>query len=166
MKSAVKVDMSCFTHCEGCGRHTKDVGPLAMVFQAEGPCMICWSCYEARPVERYAEHVRILIERNCEDMPVWTNPLDSFDTHLLKLAEENRGLDHAALTRLYDEHEVVYAVWPKCVCTALLKGHEYLRAQPTLSKESLIAVMTAIPCTDREHARRLREELRRGEGAT
>jgi hypothetical protein len=53
---------------------------------------------------------------------------------LVKLAEGNRGLDPAALKELYDQHQVVVAVWedPSVVPSPgflTLKGTDHLLAQ-------------------------------------
>jgi hypothetical protein len=89
---------------------------------------------------------------------------EQFEKHVVKLAEENRWLDHAALKRLYDAHEVVVAVWRRrgMVVICSLKGHEYLRAQTKLGAsgaKNIRAAVTAIPCTDSEHAKLLQRRL-------
>ena len=82
--------------------------------------------------------------------------------HLVKLAEENRGLDHAALKKLFEQHDVVVAVWqsPDVVPGPgflTLKGADYLLAQVKRGTKKIAATMTAIPCTSREHAELLQQ---------
>jgi hypothetical protein len=82
--------------------------------------------------------------------------------HLVKLAEENRGLDHFALKQLFDAHEVVVAVWQAedfaCGPGFLtLKGTEHLLAQVKRGSKKIAATMTAIPCTNKEHAELLQQ---------
>jgi hypothetical protein len=81
---------------------------------------------------------------------------------LVKMAEENRGLDPAVLKELYQSHQVVTAVW-----SADDKGHghgfytmkgaEYLMAQTARGHKKVRATMTAIWCNNKEHAELLRQ---------
>jgi len=82
--------------------------------------------------------------------------------HLVKLAEQNRGLDHAALKQLFDHHQVVIAVWqsPDVVPGPgflMLKGAEHLLTQAKRGSKKLRATMTAIWCNNREHAEILQQ---------
>jgi hypothetical protein len=81
---------------------------------------------------------------------------------LVKMAEENRGLDHAALKQLYDSHQVVMAVWKAEDKTGgpgflTLKGIEHLLAQARRGAKKFRTTMTAIPCNSREHAELLQQ---------
>ena len=169
MTNEAKIEMGCFIHCDSCGRHTRDAGTLAMFMAAEGPCIICWDCYSAQPEQRRLEHARSIIARDFEGVPAWRDTetwppwpaaqdMSDLEKHLVKLAEESRGLDHAALKRLYDEHEVVWAVWPgkrarPAWVVGMLKGSEYLLAQTKLGASGA----TAISCADSEHAKLLQQ---------
>jgi hypothetical protein len=82
--------------------------------------------------------------------------------HLVKLAEENRDLDPVALKELYDQHEVVVAVWEDPSVTPgpgflTLKGTEHLLAQAKRGAKKIRATMTAIPASNREHAEILQQ---------
>ena len=82
--------------------------------------------------------------------------------YLIALAEENRGLDHAALKKFYQDHEVVVAVWRSTDAPGMgmetLKGAEYLLAQAKRgSPKKIRASITAIPCLDRNHAKMLQQ---------
>ena len=76
-----------------------------------------------------------------------------------------RGLDHAALKQPFDTHQVVVAVWPSNskiegptnVGFLTLKGVEYLLAQAKRNPKKIRATMTAIPCTNKEHAELLQQ---------
>jgi hypothetical protein len=81
--------------------------------------------------------------------------------HLVALAEKNRGLDPAALKQLYDDHQVVMAVWP----SADAPGEGFLTlkmpveegfAQFRRGAKKIRVTMTAIPCTNKEHAELLK----------
>jgi hypothetical protein len=84
---------------------------------------------------------------------------------LVKMAEENRGLDHAALKQLFDEHQLVMAVWqaqgklgPAGHGFLTLKGAEYLIAQVKQRRTKKIrGTMTAVWCNSREHAEVLKQ---------
>ena len=85
--------------------------------------------------------------------------------HLVKLAEKNRGLDHAALKQLFDEYQVVIAVWqsPDKVPGPgflTLKGAEHLLAQAKRSTKKIRTTMTAIWANSREHAEILQQAFR------
>jgi hypothetical protein len=76
---------------------------------------------------------------------------------LVRRAEKNRGLDHVALKQLYDQHQVVIAVWKAEDNSGgpgffMLKGAEYLFAHVKHSHKKVRATMTAIWCNNREHA--------------
>jgi hypothetical protein len=83
--------------------------------------------------------------------------------HLVKLAEKNRGLDHATLKQLFDKHQVVIAVWqssdkgPPGPGFLTLKGTEYLLVQVKRGPKKIRATMTAISCNSREHAEILQQ---------
>jgi hypothetical protein len=82
--------------------------------------------------------------------------------HLVKLAEKNRGLDHAALKQLFDEHQVVIAIWQttdKVPGPGFLtvKGAEYLLAQAKRGPKKIRATMTAFWANSREHAEILQQ---------
>jgi hypothetical protein len=86
--------------------------------------------------------------------------------HLVKLAEQNRRLDHAALKELFDEHQVVIAVWKSESDLGpapgpgflTLKGADYLLGQIKQHRTNKIrATMTAIWCKNREHAELLQQ---------
>jgi hypothetical protein len=88
--------------------------------------------------------------------------------HLVKLAEKNRGLDHAALKRLFDEHQVVIAVWesPDRVPGPgflTLKGAGYLLAQAKRGPKKIRATMTAFQANSREHAEILQQAFKEKE---
>jgi hypothetical protein len=75
---------------------------------------------------------------------------------------KNRGLDPAALKELYSEHEVVIAVWRSPDAPGhgflTLKGVEHLSEQAKRgARKTYTATMTAIPCTNKEHAELLRQ---------
>jgi len=84
---------------------------------------------------------------------------------LVKMAEENRGLDHAALKELYDTHQLVTAVWqaegelsrPFGYGFLTLKGTEHLIGQVKRGSKKIRATMTAIWCNNREHAELLQQ---------
>jgi hypothetical protein len=85
---------------------------------------------------------------------------------LVKLAEENRGLDHAALKQLFEAHEVVMAVWRAEDKTGgpgflTLKGTDHLLAQVKRGAKKIRATMTAIPCNSKEHAEILQQAFAR-----
>jgi hypothetical protein len=80
----------------------------------------------------------------------------------VKMAEENRGLDHAALKELFEQHQVVVAVWQAEDKTGgpgflTLKGVDHLLAQVKRGVKKIRATMTAIPCNSKEHAELLRQ---------
>jgi hypothetical protein len=80
----------------------------------------------------------------------------------VKMAEENRGLDHAALKALFEQHELVVAVWQAEDKTGgpgflTLKGTDHLLAQVKRGSKKIRATMTAIWCNSREHAELLRQ---------
>jgi hypothetical protein len=82
--------------------------------------------------------------------------------HLVALADENRGLDPAALKTLFDEHQIVIAVWPSPDAPGkgflTLKGTEHLFEQAKRgARKHYTATMTAIPCTNKQHAELLRQ---------
>jgi hypothetical protein len=82
--------------------------------------------------------------------------------HLVKLAEKNRGLDHAALKQLFDEHQVVIAVWqssdgPPGLGFLTLKGAEHLLAQARRGTKKIRTTMTAFWANSREHAEILQQ---------
>jgi hypothetical protein len=81
--------------------------------------------------------------------------------HLVALADKNRGLDHAALKELFDEHQVVIAVWrspdPPDEGFLTLKGIEHLAAQAKRGARKYTSTTTAIPCTNKEHAELLQQ---------
>ena len=81
--------------------------------------------------------------------------------HLVALADKNRGLDHAALKELFDEHQVVIAVWPSPDPPGegflTLKGAEHCFAQFRRGAKKIAVTMTAIPCTNKEHAELLQQ---------
>jgi hypothetical protein len=79
---------------------------------------------------------------------------------LVELAEENRGLDHVTLKQLFNEHQVVVAVWPSSDGPRFLtlKGTEYLLAQTKRGTKKIKATtMTAFSCNSREHAEILQQ---------
>jgi hypothetical protein len=84
---------------------------------------------------------------------------------LVKMAEQNRGLDHAALKELFDTHQVVTAVWevegelssPPGPGFLTLKGAEYLIDQVKHDGRKIRATMTAVWCNSREHAEILKQ---------
>jgi hypothetical protein len=91
--------------------------------------------------------------------------------HLVKLAEKNRGLDHAALKELFDAHQVVIAVWqaegeiPRPGKAPgpgflMLKGADHLLAQAVCGHKKIRATMTAVWCNNREHAELLQQASR------
>ena len=82
---------------------------------------------------------------------------------LVKMAEQNRGLDHAALKELFDTHQLVMAVWqaedkfggPGFLT---LKGTDYLLAQvKQRGTKKIRATMTAFWCNNKEHAELLQQ---------
>jgi hypothetical protein len=80
----------------------------------------------------------------------------------IRMAEDNRGCDHAALKELFDTHHVVMAVWyadDKSGGPGFLtfKGADYLLAQVRRGAKKIRATMTAIWCNSREHAELLRQ---------
>jgi hypothetical protein len=80
----------------------------------------------------------------------------------VKMAEENRGLDRAVLKQLFDQHQVVVAVWQaedkaRGPGFLTLKGAEHLLAQVKRGSKKIGATMTAIWCNNREHAELLRQ---------
>jgi hypothetical protein len=81
--------------------------------------------------------------------------------HLVALADENRGLDHAALKQLFDEHQVVVAVWRSEDAPGsgflTLKGAEEGLTQFRRGAKKIRVTMTAIPVTNRDHAELLRQ---------
>jgi hypothetical protein len=82
--------------------------------------------------------------------------------HLVALADGNRGLDHAALKQLFDAHQVVVAVWkdPDVVPGPgflTLKGDEYLFEQVKRRAKKIRATITAIPCSNKQHAELLQQ---------
>jgi len=85
---------------------------------------------------------------------------------LVKMAEQNRGLDHAALKELIDTHELVMAVYPAKgelisppgLGFRTLKGTEHLLAQIKQRRtKKAKATMTAVWCNNREHAELLQQ---------
>lgn len=81
---------------------------------------------------------------------------------LVKLAEENRGLDHATLKQLFDDHQVVVAVWQSQDRVPgpgflTLKGAEYLFAQAKRGTKKIRATMTAVWANSEEHAKILQQ---------
>jgi hypothetical protein len=84
---------------------------------------------------------------------------------LVNLAEQNRGLDHAALKELFDTHQVVTAVWPAegerksppGPGFLTLKGAEYLIDQAKRRGKKIRATMTAVWCNNRQHAELLQQ---------
>jgi hypothetical protein len=81
--------------------------------------------------------------------------------HLVALADKNRGLEPAVLKTLFDEHQVVIAVWPSLDPPGegflTLKGIEHLSAQAKRGARKYTATMTAIPCTNKDHAELLQQ---------
>jgi hypothetical protein len=81
--------------------------------------------------------------------------------HLVALADKNRGLEPAALKELYNEHQVVIAVWPSPDAPGhgflTLKGATEGLTQFRRGASKYIATMTAIPCNNREHAELLQQ---------
>jgi hypothetical protein len=80
----------------------------------------------------------------------------------IRMAEENRGADHAALKELFEQHQLVVAVWQAEDKTGgpgflTLKGVDHLLAQVKHGSKKIRATMTAIPCNSREHAELLRQ---------
>jgi hypothetical protein len=87
--------------------------------------------------------------------------------HLVELAKQNRGLDHAALKQLFDAHQVVIAVWQSEDRSGVpgfltLKGADYLFAQAKRGPKKIRATMTAIWCNNREHAELLQQTFSDG----
>jgi hypothetical protein len=82
---------------------------------------------------------------------------------LIKMAEQNRGLDHAALKELIEAHEVVTLIWldnPERADShafLTLKGVNHLLAQVKRGGKKIRATMTAIWCNSREHAKLLEQ---------
>jgi len=88
---------------------------------------------------------------------------DGIIMFLVELAEENRGLDHVTLKQLFNEHQVVVAVWPSSAGPGFLtlKGAEYLLAQTKRGTKKIKATtMTAFSCNSREHAEILQQAFR------
>jgi hypothetical protein len=81
--------------------------------------------------------------------------------HLVALAAKNHGLDPAALKTLFDEHQVVVAVWRSPDAPGMgfltLRGAEHMFAQAKRGARKFTATMTAIPCTNKEHAELLQQ---------
>jgi hypothetical protein len=80
----------------------------------------------------------------------------------IRMAEENRGLDHAALKALFEQHQIVMAVWrAEDLCGGpgflTLKGIDHLLAQVERGAKKIRATMMAIPCNNKEHAELLRQ---------
>jgi hypothetical protein len=78
------------------------------------------------------------------------------------MAEENRGLDHAALKALFERHQVVMAVWQAEDKAGgpgflTLKGADHLLAQVKCGAKKIRTTMTAIPCNSKEHAELLQQ---------
>jgi len=87
-----------------------------------------------------------------------------FQKHLVEVAKQNRGLDHAELKQLFDAHQVVIAVWQLSPDVGhgpgflTLKGAEYLIDQIKRHRTKKIrATMTALWCNSREHAELLQQ---------
>jgi hypothetical protein len=116
------------------------------------------------------------VDRDTEEPPASAPPVEILGgvsgllKHLVKLAEGNRGLDHATLKQLFDQHEVVVAVWPAKTKTEgpnnvgllTLKGTEHLLAQAKRGAKKIRATTTAIPCTSKEHAEILHQAFSAG----
>jgi hypothetical protein len=80
----------------------------------------------------------------------------------IRMADENRGLDHAALKALFERHQVVMAVWQAEDKTGgpgflTLKGVDHVLAQVKRGSKRIRATMTAIPCNSKEHAELLQQ---------
>jgi hypothetical protein len=81
----------------------------------------------------------------------------------IRMAEENRGADHAALKELFDTHELVVAVWQAEDDKSggpgflTLKGVDHILAQVKRGAKKIRATMTAISCNSKEHAELLRQ---------
>jgi hypothetical protein len=82
--------------------------------------------------------------------------------HLVEVAKQNRGLDHAALKQLFDDHQVVMAVWESDDRShgpgfLTMKGVEHLLEQARKNPKRIRATMTAFWCNSREHAEILQQ---------
>jgi hypothetical protein len=114
------------------------------------------------------------------DVPAWEEPppeppapepieivggVSGLQKLLVKMAEQNRGLDHAALKELYETHQLVMAVWqaegelsrPFGHGFLALKGTEHLLAQVKRGSKKVRGTMTAVWCNNKEHAELLRQ---------
>jgi hypothetical protein len=120
---------------------------------------------------REAPTMTMLLESGYEEPPEPAAPVEivggvpGLQKHLVELANKNRGLDYSALI---DEHQVVVAVWPSPDAPGMgfltLKGAEHLLAQARRGAKKIRTTMTAIPCTNQEHARLLQQaEAMKGE---
>jgi hypothetical protein len=82
---------------------------------------------------------------------------------LVKMAEQNRGLEHAALKQLFEAHQLVMAVWQAEDKSGgpgflTLKGTDYLLAQVRQrGTKKIRATMTAFWCKNKEHAELLQQ---------
>ena len=83
--------------------------------------------------------------------------------HLVEVAKQNRGLDHAALKQLFNDHQVVMAVWESSDAPGpgflTLKGVEYLLDQARHRPKKIRATMTTFWCNSREHAEILQQSF-------
>jgi len=81
--------------------------------------------------------------------------------HMVEVAKQNCGLDHAALKQLFDDHQVVIAVWessdPPGPGFLTMKGVEHLLAQAKRNPKKVRCTMTAFWCNSREHAEILQQ---------
>jgi hypothetical protein len=81
--------------------------------------------------------------------------------HLIEVAKQNRGLDHAALKQLFNDHQVVMAVWESSDAPGpgflTLKGVEHLLTEARRNPKKIRATMTAFWCNSREHAEILQQ---------
>src|SRR5262249_61946094 len=114
------------------------------------------------------------------DVPAWEGPppepsapepieivggVSGLQKLLVKMAEQNRGLDHAALKELYESHQLVMAVWqaegelsePRGHGFLTLKGAEYLIGQVKRGSKKVRGTITAVWCNNKEHAELLRQ---------
>jgi hypothetical protein len=113
------------------------------------------------------------------DIPAWESPpeppapepieivggVSGLQKLLVKMAQQNCGLDPAAVKQLFDQHQVVMAVWqseselsePRGPGFLTLKGVEHLIDQVKRGSKRTRATMTAIWCNNREHAELLRQ---------
>jgi hypothetical protein len=88
--------------------------------------------------------------------------------HLIEVAKQNRGLDHAALKQLFADHQVVMAVWESVDCRSggpgflTVKGVEYLLDQARHRPKKIRATMTAFWCNSKEHAEILQQAFTGG----